>query len=293
MESHLQSSTPVSFLNNDKDSGKMSSYNNIKQSNSQLKLNPHKFNSSHSYCTKPLLFTEKASSCPNCLNISQLNKHPNPHFVYTNQMSQSFNLYPYHRPPSHYEHTYRRKYHASRRNNDSTLFDKNPNQSKMMFNHNKFNNTNMNAPQPAYVPTALALPTSYMPVTFPIKSLPHFASNLNLNNQLSTQLDPDKLAILLNLMEAYIKELKKPKYENTIKQNSLYHERENKDFKIHPTFIPKASNPYDYYKNMMPHRNLTYNNQYVLKRQFPFVSPSNDINASGDFGYNKQIPYVF
>ena len=40
-------------------------------------------------------------------------------------------------------------------------------------------------------------------------------------------------------------------------------------------------------------KNLTYNNQYVLKRQFPFVSPSNDINASGDFGYNKQIPYVF
>ena len=167
----------------------------------------------------------------------------------------------YHKP-DHFEHQYHRQYHASKRNLDSEFFYKNPSESKMMFDHN-------NVPQQA------SIPTSYIPIT----SLPHSSSNLNLN-------DREKIATLLNLMEAFIKELK-AQSENKVNTKNilLYHEHENKDLNlcknrvIHSAFRPQqTSNLYDYYKN------LNQNNQYYFKRRFPFVSPTNEINSLSHFG---------
>jgi hypothetical protein len=268
----MHSSTPIPILNKNIESPEEMSDSNRRSSIKQSELN--NFGMSYSLFYSPLhrrsnsINKEQKLKQNDLMNYSIITKRSLlSHKAHNHQMHpfspHSNNLLSYHKP-IHYEQQYPRQYHVSKRNVDSTFFYKNPSEGKIISQQ-------------------ASIPTSYIPVA----SFPHSSSNLNVDYQLSNQIDGEKVETLLNLLEEFVKELK-AQSENKVNTNnkSLYHEREKRDLNlcknrvIHPAFTSQqTSNLYDYYKN------LNQNNQYYFKRRFPFVSPTSDINSLSHFGF--------
>ena len=252
----IHCSTPIPILNNMSDLNKRINVKQSELSNNgmySLFYSPHRSNSNNSSNKEQNDLMNYSTIRKRSLLYHKAHNHqmhpysPHSNFGYFN------NIVSHHRP-GHFEHQYHRQYHSSKKNVDSTFFYKNPSQSKLMFDQN-------NVSQQA-------------------------SSNLNLNNQLSNQIDREKIATLLNLMETFIKELKaQSENEVNTKNLALNHEREYRNLNtyknriIHPVFTPQqTSNFYEYYK----HLNQNY---FFNKRRFPFVSPStNDMNSLSPFG---------